>query len=221
MAAIGRPRRAGAVMFDEIARDYERTSGAAEVRHRGGGFQIGGHDSTYDLVHLRRFFARRRVRAIQPPLIVEYQLRRRAEGAPTQTINDEQDTLAFICQLAVKNGKLEEPPLFQLLQQDTPPAVRVEARSLHNAVDRLGRLVAKDMTKERGRQEREQRPAPPKTRGKLSPEALVEHIGRHPLDKRHADGTPFSVNDRCRALHNEQKITISRPRLTVRLNELK
>ena len=76
MASIGRSRRTRPATFDEIARDYERNPSGAYV-------------PLYDLVHLRRFFRRRRAAEIQPPLVVEYQLRRHREGASRGQINDE------------------------------------------------------------------------------------------------------------------------------------
>jgi hypothetical protein len=62
------------------------------------------------------------------------------------------------------------------------------------------------------------RPAARSTkRGKLSPEALRKHIELHPIGKRNADGSHFSVNQRRAALQREQGVKIDRSTLTKRL----
>jgi hypothetical protein len=59
--------------------------------------------------------------------------------------------------------------------------------------------------------------APDPARGKLSEPALDEHVRRHEIGKRKADGSWFSVSDRVQTLWTEQGIRIHRTTLQKRL----
>jgi hypothetical protein len=66
----------------------------------------------------------------------------------------------------------------------------------------------------------ERQPARPKSRGKLLPEVLAEHLIEIPLGAVHPDGRHFSVNDRRKDLARKGT-EISRSQLTKRLNASK
>jgi hypothetical protein len=57
--------------------------------------------------------------------------------------------------------------------------------------------------------------------GKLSEAILQEHLARHPIDKRRADGSRFSDAERVRALEREHGVRISRTTLVKRLGRLR
>jgi hypothetical protein len=94
-------------------------------------------------------------------------------------------------------------------------AYTVQTRAIR-ALERAARIPLISAGEGRLRTEREA-PAAVSKRGKLSPAALDEHLRRHPINKRHADGSWFSARDRVRVLKRDQDITIDRSTLAKRL----
>jgi len=72
----------------------------------------------YHFKHLEPFFRWRRAIDITVPLIQEYQLQRRAEGAQPATINREVSTLQRALSIAVSLNKLNRAPTFEKLKKD-------------------------------------------------------------------------------------------------------
>jgi hypothetical protein len=96
----------------------------------------------YHVEHLRRFFRRRLVTAIDSPSVVKYAMQREASSAAASIVNEELWVLSHLLRFAVQRNWLQHlPEIWFLPTPDPPRDVRVETNSLDVAVERLARRV--------------------------------------------------------------------------------
>lgn len=153
--------------------------------------------------------------------------RRSPKASPQQTPRPRRATVEWIRQLPLRELSAEQRDRREHLHRSIaetawelfPPDLgeRLLRRDAEEA-------VALEEMKEQVRREREAAadatPRRVRARGKLSPEALAEHLIEIPLGAVHPDGRPFSVNDRRKVLARKGS-EISRSRLNRRLNASK
>lgn len=187
--------------FSALLTSYERDPKNAVQRRLHG----------YDKVRLKRAFGRSRLRDLTEDRIIAYGLAREASGAAATIVNDELRTLGMVLAWARAAGRLAVVPAIWFLRVERKP-VEWKPRFMPGSggadisYRRWQPLVMSPSPHER-----------PAKRGKLSEDALKDHLSRHSIDKMNRDGSRFSDQQRVDALKREQDITISRPTLVRRL----
>jgi integrase len=134
--ALGEPilRRADRIAWDEAAQDlrvFYATTGKRDLA-----------EAETRLRHLAKFFAGRRLVAIDGAIVNDYAQQRQASGVTNATINRETATLKRGLRLAHRNNKLARLPVIDNLAEGPPRAGFFEADAFEAVVRRLPEHLA-------------------------------------------------------------------------------
>ena len=194
------------VRYEDIAAEFhqEAVSPGRVLIHSG-----------YDLDHLRRFFRRRAVTAIDAASIREYTLWRQDQTAPIQTINGELDTLVRVLQFAAKKGKVRQVPKVELLMEPLPVWFGAP-----NPLSRRVDPVEFYFSRKQPGDWPLVTPPPAKERGKLTDAVWAKHVLGHALETDKNGKLLRGASWRRRRIEIEQGIKVDTSTVTRRLQKV-
>lgn len=196
----GRSGRGKGATFAALLAEYERRADRAKWLHG------------YDRARLLRVFGRLKLAAITSERITRYGLAREAAGAAPEIVNHELKTLADILKLARVSGWIAAEPTIWFMREERKE--QVHRLSLPLALRTPG-LFSRGAQWQIAAPDTKPPERPPK-RGKLSREALAEHLASYPKGHRKPDGSALKISERVRLLESKG-ISIHRSTLSKRL----